>query len=200
MFLEGTKYSCAVVLPITIALIVWADDLVLAWVGPDFEPSIGYSRWFLAWVIPTAATALGHTMVVGMGYVRQAMYLGLASAVINLALSIALVGRFGVMGVIVGTLTGYCLVWYPYMRLFLRTLEVSWGDFWRRTAAPILAVCVPWAAFLAVVHRELHATTLVGAFGAVGISILSGWLAIFFLGLRSAERRDVVASVRALAG
>jgi O-antigen/teichoic acid export membrane protein len=200
MFLEGTKYSCAVVLPVTIALMIWADDLVLTWVGPDFAPSIGYARWFLAWVIPTAATALGHTMIVGMGYVRQAMYLGLASAVINLALSIALVRPFGVMGVIVGTLTGYCLVWYPYMRLFLRTLDVTWSDFWRRTAAPILVVCVPWAAIVLIVHLELHANTLVGAFGAAGVSIVLGWLAIFFFGLRSDERREVLASVRALAG
>jgi len=200
IFLEGTKYSCGIVLPVTIALMIWADDLVLTWIGPEFEPSIEYSRWFLAWVIPTAATALGHTIIVGMGYVRQAMLLGLASALINLALSIILVRPYGVMGVIVGPLVGYCLVWYPSMRLCLRIIDVTWGDFWRRSAAPVLMICIPWAAIVVLIHLEVSANTVLGAFGAAGLSIVAAWVAIFFLALRSDERREVFASVRALAG
>jgi O-antigen/teichoic acid export membrane protein len=200
MFLEGTKYSCGIALPVTITLMIWADDLVSTWVGPSFSSSADYARWFLAWVIPTTATSLGATIVVGMGYVREAMFIGLASAVINLALSIALVGPLGVLGVIVGTLVGSTIAWYPYMRLLLRVLGLTWNEFARRTAMPVLAVCLPWAAAVFVVHLELRADTLAAAVGAATVSIVSGWIAIFFLALGSDERRLLFASTRALVG
>jgi O-antigen/teichoic acid export membrane protein len=200
MFLEGTKYSCGIALPVTITLMIWADDLVSTWVGSSFSSSADYARWFLAWVIPTAATSLGLTLVIGMGYVREVMYLALASALINLALSVALVGPLGVLGVIVGTLVGYSIVWYPYMRLFLRVLDLTWNEFARRTAIPILTVCLPWAAVALLVHLELHANTLAGAVAAAAVSVVSGWLAIFFLALQSNERRVLLASTRSLVG
>jgi O-antigen/teichoic acid export membrane protein len=200
LFLDGTKYSCALVLPVTIALMIWADDLVKTWVGSDFASSVGYARWFLAWVIPTTATSLGLTIVVGMGFVREVMYLGLASALINLGLSVALVGPLGVLGVIVGTLIGYTIVWFPYMSLFLRVLDVRWEEFVRRTALPIIIVCLPWTAAIFLVHMGWHATTLPAVIAAVAVSIASGWVAIFFLALRSGERTVLLASARAFVG
>lgn len=200
MFLEGTKYALVIVVPITVALMVWADDLVVTWVGQEFSASSGYARWFLVWVIPAATTSIGLTMMVGMGYVRQVMYLGLASAIVNLALSVALVRPLGVLGVIVGTLVGYGLVWYPYMRLFLRTLGLTWPEFGRRTVWPVLIVCVPWTIVVALVHTRLHATSLAGALGAVGASVLLAWIPMFWLSLARPERRVLLANARSILG
>ena len=33
MFLEGTKYTLVIAIPITVALMVWADALIRTWVG-----------------------------------------------------------------------------------------------------------------------------------------------------------------------
>ena len=135
-----------------------------------------------------------------MGYVRNVMYLALASAGINLVLSIALMGPLGVLGVIVGTLVGYSIVWYPYMRLFLRVFELRWSEFARRTAIPILLVCVPWTVGVLLFHLEVNAGTLAGAVAAIGLSVVSGWVAILFLALRPEERRVLLANTRSLVG
>src|SRR5262249_23744994 len=47
MFLEGTKYTLVISIPITVALMVWADALIKTWVGAEFEPAVGYARLFL---------------------------------------------------------------------------------------------------------------------------------------------------------
>jgi O-antigen/teichoic acid export membrane protein len=198
MFLEGTKYTLVIVIPITVTLMIWADALVRTWVGKGFDPSIGYARWFLVWVLFTATNTVGLTMIVGMGYVREVMLYSLFSAFCNLAISIALVRPLGVVGVIVGTLIGYGIVWYPYMRLFLRALELDWHSFWRRTVAPVLAVCVPWAAAVVLVHVAVTPNRLSETVGVLGLSVVSAWLLLFRLALRSEERRVLIAHTRSI--
>ena len=151
-----------IAIPITVTLMVWADALIRTWVGKGFDPSIGYSRLFLVWVLFTATNTVGLTMIVGMGYVRKVMLYGVFSAVCNLAVSIALVPVLGVSGVIIGTIVGYGIVWYPYMRLFLRAFGLEWSAFWRRTIAPVLIVCIPWTAVLLLVHVVLTPDRLLG--------------------------------------
>src|SRR5262249_14576677 len=118
MFLEGTKYTMALAIPITVTMMVWADAFVRTWIGHGFDPSIGYARWFLVWVLIASCTSVGLTIIVGIGYAREAMLIALASALLNLGISIALVRPLGVLGVIVGTVVGNAVVTYPYMRLF----------------------------------------------------------------------------------
>ncbi len=200
MFLEGTKYTLVIVMPITVALMVWADALVRTWVGSGFDPSIGYARWFLVWVLFTATNTIGLTIIVGMGYARDVMLIGLASALCNLAVSIALVRPLGVLGVIIGTLVGYGIVWYPYMRLFLRVLSLDWATFWRRTVAPVLVVLAPWTGLVLLVHAGVTPSTLGETVLMLGLSVALAWAVMFKLALHSDERRVLLAHVRSIFG
>jgi O-antigen/teichoic acid export membrane protein len=189
-----------IVIPITVALMIWADALIRTWVGKGFDPSIGYARWFLVWVLFTATNTIGLTMIVGMGYVREVMYYGITSAICNLAVSIALVPVLGVLGVIIGTLVGYGIVWYPYMRLFLRALELDWDALWRRTVAPVLAVCIPWTVVVLLVHVVVTPSTLIETLVALALSVGVAWLVMFRLSLGGEERRVLVAHARSIFG
>jgi O-antigen/teichoic acid export membrane protein len=200
MFLEGTKYTLVIAIPITVALMVWADALIRTWVGRGFEPSIGYARLFLVWVLFTATNTVGLTMIVGMGYVRQVMLYGLVSTVCNLAVSIALVPVIGVSGVILGTIVGYGIVWYPYMRIFLGAFDLEWSVFWRRTIAPVLIVCLPWTVVLLLVHAVVTPERLLGTMVVLALSVGSAWLLLLRLALRSEERRVLMANVRSIFG
>jgi O-antigen/teichoic acid export membrane protein len=198
MFLEGTKYTLVIVIPITVTLMIWADALIRTWVGSGFDPSIGYARWFLVWVLFTATNTIGLTMIVGMGYVRNVMVYGLVSTIGNLAISLALVRPLGVVGVIVGTLVGYGFVWYPYMRLFLRALELDWTALWRRTVAPVLVVIVPWTAVVLLAHVVVTPHTLVATLALMAVSVGTAWLGLFRVALRGDERRVLVANARSI--
>jgi O-antigen/teichoic acid export membrane protein len=200
MFLEGTKYTLVIVIPIAVTLMIWADALIRTWVGSGFDPSIGYARWFLIWVLFTATNTIGLTMIVGMGYVRQVMMYGLFSTVCNLAISIALVRPLGVVGVIVGTLVGYGIVWYPYMRLFLRALDLDWTALWRRTVAPVLVVIVPWTAVVLLAHAVVTPHRLVATMALMGLSVGTAWLALFGLAVKGDERRVLLAHARSIFG
>src|SRR5262249_41881607 len=140
------------------------------------------------------------TMIVGMGYVRPVMLYGIFSTVCNLAVSVALVGPLGVSGVIVGTIVGYGIVWYPYMRLFLSAFELEWSAFWRRTIAPVLVVCVPWTGALLLLHVVVTPGRLLGTLIVLGLSVASAWLLLLRLALRSEERRVLMANVRSIFG
>ena len=86
-------------------------------------------------------------MLVGMGRVRQVTAYVTIAVVINLIVSIALAKPLGVSGVIIGTLVGYGITGPLYIRLVLRELSMTFGEFVCGAIVPI----VPWAALFAVV-------------------------------------------------
>ena len=104
VFLQGTRLSLAMVIPIAIVLALLAEPLVLAWVGRDFSESIPVIYILAAAVIIRVGNSTATTLLKGAG--RHSLLAGanLVIALVNLALSIALVGRYGLIGVALGTL------------------------------------------------------------------------------------------------
>ncbi len=92
--------------------------------------------------------------------------------------SVALARRFEVSGVIIGTLVGYGITAPLYIRLVLKELEVSVGQFVKLSILPIL----PWAGLFAIVveltRRVTQPSGLVSAF----VCVLPG-LAIYAIGV-----------------
>ena len=200
LFLEGTKYTLVVVIPVTVSLMIWADAFIRTWVGAGFEPSVGYSRLLLVWVLFTATNTVGLTMIIGMGYARDVMVFGLVSTLCNLVISIALISYIGVYGVIIGTIVGYGIVWYPYMRLFLRALELDWSAVWRRIIAPVLVVVVPWTLLVLGAHAVVTPHGLVGTMVVLAVSVGTAWIALFAFALRVDERRVLLSHARSIFG
>ena len=104
VFLQGTRLSLAMVIPIAVVLGLLAEPLVLAWVGRDFSESIPVIYILAAAVIIRVGNSTATTLLKGAG--RHSLLAGanLLMALANLALSIALVGRYGLIGVALGTL------------------------------------------------------------------------------------------------
>src|SRR5205823_5319164 len=104
VLLEGTRLSLATVLPIAIVLIVLADPLVRAWVGPRMVAAVPVMQLLAFVVALRVGNATSTTLLKGAGHVRYVAMVNIAAGLVNLALSAALVRPFGLIGVAIGTL------------------------------------------------------------------------------------------------
>lgn len=115
LFVQSSKFSVGLAVPITIVLVLFGEDIIRLWVGR--ENFVGMPT-----LLGLAALTFMHSFVhpgavmllTNAGRVRAVCFFNIAEAVLNLVLSIALVRRMGVLGVILGTVFAQALtnLWY----------------------------------------------------------------------------------------
>jgi O-antigen/teichoic acid export membrane protein len=196
LFIKATKYTAALCLPITIATMILAGPLIYYWIGPEYAYNAGITRLFLVYLLFTALTPVGVNMMIGMDRFGPLLTVLVVATAINLLVSIVAARFIGVAGVILGTLVGNILVWYPYLRHILRTLSISWRDFLRRVVLrtyPLALLC--GLALFVAVHLRTPASLLeVAIFAGVDLA-LYGLLFLLF-GLETAERQMFTGIIR----
>jgi O-antigen/teichoic acid export membrane protein len=104
VFVQGTRITLAMVVPLSAGLVMLAEPLVQAWVGPDFRGSVPIIYVLAAAIVVRVATSPASMLLKGAERHRLVAFVNLLMAVANLALSIVLVRWFGLMGVALGTL------------------------------------------------------------------------------------------------
>lgn len=104
ILVHGTRISVAAVAPVAAGLFFLVDPLVSAWVGPQFASSVTVARILALVVFVRVADATAATVLKGGGLHRRLAAINFSTAVANLGISLALVGRYGLPGVAVGTL------------------------------------------------------------------------------------------------
>lgn len=117
ILVHGTKLSLAIGAPLVIGLIMLAEPLIHGWVGPEFDGSILPMQILLVVVLIRVSTGSANLILKGAGRHQLLAYMNASAAVVNVALSVALIGPFGLPGVALGTLipigTTTLLVLYP---------------------------------------------------------------------------------------
>jgi O-antigen/teichoic acid export membrane protein len=201
LFLRGTKYALAFVLPFVVTLIVLAGPVIGTWLGPAFVGQTLAAQVFLLHQVFTPGTAVGDNIVVGLGRTRPRLpYVIWILTVGNLVLSLALVGRLGILGVVLGTVIPHFVDYPLHARFLLRELRVPLRTALRQVALPVYpALVVPIGVALALRTTALM-NHLVGVALAGALSVGAYWLALARFGLDATERaelRAVLASVRA---
>ena len=178
LYLGGVRLSLAIAMPLTGCLALLAVPILNAWVGPGFEGSAPIV------VILVVATAVDLSMWPA-GFVLQGIDrhhwlapISLASGLANLALSLALVRPFGIVGVAVGTLIPTTIEAVVLLTPFtLRTLGIGPLRFLAESLAPALLPLVPMLVLVAgisvivaptSVHAIVALVTLAHAIYAVG--------------------------------
>ena len=108
ILLQGTRLSLVMVVPIAATLILLADPLIHAWLGPKKAPAMAGAVPVLQILAIAVAirvgNATGTTVLKGAGEHRMLAYVNLATGLANLVMSVLLARRFGLVGVAVGTL------------------------------------------------------------------------------------------------
>jgi O-antigen/teichoic acid export membrane protein len=104
ILIEGTRFSLATVLPITITLVILAGPLIRAWVGPGFEASVVILQILATATAIRVGSATATTVLKGSGRHRFLALSNLTTALVNVALSIVLARSMGLPGVALATL------------------------------------------------------------------------------------------------
>src|SRR3954466_9151845 len=108
ILLQGTRLSLVMVVPIAAALILLADPLIHAWLGPKkaaaMAGAVPIIQILAVAVAIRVGNATGNTVLKGAGEHRMLAFVNLGTGLANMALSILLIHRYGLIGVAVGTL------------------------------------------------------------------------------------------------
>ncbi|MFL6213178.1 MAG: oligosaccharide flippase family protein [Blastocatellia bacterium] len=104
VFVQGTRITLAMVLPMSAGLVLLAEPLVQAWVGPNFQGSVPIIYVLAAAITVRVATSPASMLLKGAERHRLVAFVNLVMALTNLILSIVLVRWFGLIGVALGTL------------------------------------------------------------------------------------------------
>jgi O-antigen/teichoic acid export membrane protein len=189
IFIQGTRLSLATVIPMGGAMMLMAEPLVQAWVGPEFSASVVVLRLLSLSVIVRVGNATASTVLKGAGQHKLVAFTNVAAAFANLALSIAIVKPLGLPGVAIGTLVPVCLA--STLVLFpagCRRVDLSIGRALREAVWPAVWPAGAMTAFV-LVTRGFVPMNL----AAVGVELVLAVgvyaLVFVFLGISAEQRR-----------
>ena len=87
LLLEGTRLSLATVLPIALVLVVLAEPLIRAWIGPEILGAAPVIQILAFAVALRVGNATSTTLLKGSGQVRRVAMVNIWTGLVNLALS-----------------------------------------------------------------------------------------------------------------
>jgi O-antigen/teichoic acid export membrane protein len=198
ILLQGTRLSMATVVPLTTAILVLGGPLIQAWLGPGYEASVLLLQILAVAVTIRVGGATATMVLKGAGLHRTLAVVNLSAGVCNVALSILLIGPFGLTGVALAALFTIApagmFVLFP---LACRRVDLPIAQAVRRGAWPGLWPASVTALVLLLLQDHLPATLLAIA-AQTGLGLLV-YLATFFgVAVGRDDRRAYLAKVREL--
>ena len=189
LFLRGTRYAVALGVPLSVAAILYARPLLSTWVGAEYESLTGATRLFLVYPAIAVTVVVGQAMLTGLSRMREMLRLQVGALAVNLAVSVLLVSRVGIIGVIWGTLAGAAVLWGPMTALFLREFGVGALEWARRVLLPVVpAVAVQLAFGWLTVGFAARLDQLWAVIALVATSYALAGLTFVVVSLSPAER------------
>ena len=197
VFVEGTRLSLATVLPVAGGLVLLAHPLLMAWIGPRFTTTAIVVQ-LLAWVVIVRVGCSTASIVLkGAGLHDRLTALIGVMAFANLALSLALVGPFGLVGVALGTAIPVTLIAaFGMFPAACRRVEVSFAEIFREALWPAL-----WPAIIAAAVLAASRTRIPTTLPAVALQFVVGavvYFAFFLLSIGRAGRREYLGHIDVL--
>ena len=155
VFLKWSKVAYSLALLVGAYLLVLAPELLAAWMGPDFAaPSGRVARVLMvAFLFFLPVRGVASPMLMGLGRAAPTSLAFLAMGVANVALSLLLVRRLGIVGVAVGTAVP--CAGFAVLVAWLACVEVGvpFGDYLRYVVArPTLGILPPALPLLLLKH------------------------------------------------
>ncbi len=161
LLIRGTRYTLALSFPATIAAMILARPLIVAWVGKQYADMSGPTQLFLVYQLVISSATIAHTIPIGLGRMRTIALYSTSAMVINLVISVALVRPLGISGVIIGTLVGYGITAPLYIRLALVLLSMGVREFLTDAVLPMAFWAAVFAAVLAITAQILQPMQLI---------------------------------------
>lgn len=195
LFLRGTRFAAGTATIVVLTLVFLAEPIVSMWVGEEYADLGRAVRLFMLIPLLNAANAVGVAMLVGKGEAGQVLPIQTASVGVNLAASVALAPRFGVMGVIIGSVVGSTVAAPLFLRVLLREFGVAPKEWAVGVLRPLPVVAISQTIVGSILVRLLGASDLIGLVAVAAVMTAAGGTVFVTLGLSAADRRGALAAV-----
>jgi O-antigen/teichoic acid export membrane protein len=198
LFVQGTRLSLAMVIPMSAFIAVLAEPLVLAWVGPRFAASIPIVQILALVVAIRVGTMTSQSMLKGTDNHKFLAASAAIMSIANLAISIVLAYQFGLVGVAIGTLIPAVVVlMFVVFPKACRVIGLSVWEAFRAAVWPAVWPALPSGALLFACRAWVGNATALTVLAAFVAGMI--YLATFFLlAIPVQERRWYGSKVSAL--
>lgn len=161
IFQTGSKFSMAIATPLLIGLVWFADDVLAAWVGEGFRSATLSLRILLIAALGGVLHGNAANVLAMTGHHRFLSRTFVASQVVNVALTLVLVTRMGIVGVAAATLVSQLVFDVAgVQRRVSRCYGLSMAGYYRKILGPCVLSVVPMLAILWLADRWFQPTTL----------------------------------------
>jgi O-antigen/teichoic acid export membrane protein len=116
------KFSFLSTLAIVGLLSIFAGDIIRFWAGAVAVPPFSVIVWMALWRLMLATLLVGSCLLNATGYLKGMTIYGTITALLNLTLSILLAKKYGITGVIAGTVIAFAVA--NYIPTFLEVRSV----------------------------------------------------------------------------
>ncbi len=152
LLVEATRAVVCVFLPCIALLAAWGDQLLVLWVGPEFASSYATLVVLTVGILAIAVQGTAMQVLLAMERHRVVGLVAALEACCNIALSIILARRMGIVGVALGTLIPTAIVAFGItLPLACRLVGVRALSLLMRLVPPVL---VSGGAFVAMLALE----------------------------------------------
>jgi PST family polysaccharide transporter len=173
----------AVSFPVLFAVIVFAEDIVLLWLGPAWLGAVELFRLLSVAAVCGACLNTSGTLLIALGQTKRYKWVGLCCSLVILT-AFAVGVSFGAAGVATAYSVAQLLVFFPAWGYVLRETPVTGGDVARAFRPAFIASGL--AALTAYALKTL-AATVVSRWPAFGFSIAMfgvAYVSVLLLGFR----------------
>jgi O-antigen/teichoic acid export membrane protein len=198
VFLKWSKVAMCMVVMLGTYLLVMGPEFLAWWLGDEFDPEAGVLLQILMvsflFFLPVRSVAL--PVLMGSGRPKGPAFGLVAMGVLNLVISLALVGEYGVRGVALGTAIPNVLFGCVFVGVAARQLGLSTGSYVSYVVGRAVIGVVPGLALLLAIKLGLGADgfwtlflsglAFVGVFGIT--QVLFVWRGDRYLDLHSLVR------------
>lgn len=170
MFLKWSKVALSLSVVAGVFLIVLGPAFLGVWIDPTFERPSGVVLQILMWsglvFLPVRGVAI--PVLMGMGKIRIPTIAFLITGVLNVGLSIALVGPFGLAGVALGTAIPNVVYAVVMLVVACRELGVAPSAYVKYVAARVVIGVIPMLLWMQwwKVRVPVHSLASLAAAGA----------------------------------
>ena len=176
VFLQGTRLSLAMIIPIGSALILLASPLIMAWVGPRFGDSVPILWILVGAVIIRVGNSTATTVLKGAGEHTFLTIANIIMGISNVVLSILLINKIGIIGVALGTIIplGIVSVFVLFPKA-CRRVEISVFSAVLKGVLPAVWPAIPIAIVLVISSSYVVQS--------IGVIVLQTILAVLLYGI-----------------
>lgn len=196
LFFQATRLTGLVALMIPAYMLIFGSQFLSLWIHPRYVHGAVGTRsdvvMFLILIgfVPRFIQSISWQLVTATGKLDTLLRLTMAEAVSTTLLSLLLVGRWGIIGVAVGTAIPMFISNVFIVPVYvMRSFDIHLTEYFRRgLLRPLLCGCAALASAAAITHLLRPASW--GSFAlAAGLTLVVGAGVVFAVGLEAEDRQ-----------